>query len=153
MCQESGITPTTIARRVQTRNAEQPAAGPSNQPGDDEDVDMGNEAEPQVRLRLQTRALLLTCDRRTMPRIIWTNQKKSSLRRSEGSRRSLRKQMKKERRRPRPRRRPRRATTMTTRTMKRIRIVHCRRCGRTTSPNPLLATLRTARVARNNSRW
>ncbi|KAI0713902.1 RNI-like protein [Earliella scabrosa] len=47
---ESGITPTTIARRAQTRQAQaaaaQPAAGPSNQPQQDGDVDMGEEQAP-----------------------------------------------------------------------------------------------------------
>ncbi|KAI0328036.1 hypothetical protein GY45DRAFT_1033244 [Cubamyces sp. BRFM 1775] len=39
---ESGITPTTVARRAQTRQAAeaQPAAGPSTQPQVQEDVEM-----------------------------------------------------------------------------------------------------------------
>lgn len=44
--QESGITPTTVARRARTREVPQPEAGPSNAGQNEEAVE---EEQPQVR--------------------------------------------------------------------------------------------------------
>jgi hypothetical protein len=125
---ESGITPTTIARRVATAdaaNSNHPVAGPSNagQNGDEQTgEDDENDGQTSPRRRIRTRvsqmqigptAVLMSFNRlRVTARMIWTNPTKKRRRPRNASSQKPRKRNRKQRKRLKARRRRKAARVM-----------------------------------------